>query len=215
MSSNLYSDIYVLNNGNIIGKENLVTNYMKSVLHLGDVDEHLKEILPVEDTSFEVIGYISPNHLDQIDDSMVVTKNKNYILVKSYFDSYKLRQNKVIFSDKKDGDLEARREVYYSSSVWTNVSNLSDYIEYKRSEVVEKYSKLSKLNEIKDSVEFYKLNEKAKDDLNDDINYLEDYISDINNEIDSCNRLIGSVDSVYDRLNNDYNNTIAIRMYLY
>lgn len=214
MSSNLYSDIYILDGKNIIAKETLATNYMKSVFNFDGADEHLKKIEPVEDVSFETVGYISPEHLNQIRDDMIVLKDKDYILTKSYFDSYELEQNKIIFQDKKDGEFEVRREVYYSSTAWTNVSNLSDYIDYKRQTLAEKYNKLSKLNGIKDTVDYYKLNEESKNNLVDDINFTIDFIEVINNEIDSCNRLIGSIDSVYDRNHNHYDNTAVVFMYI-
>lgn len=227
MSTYAYANFYLFDKDkNFEKKESFCANYMKNLLigsyWINDLEGwnyKLPENITNPDPNYDFLGYISKSCLEKIDKSdrrFVLDETDDKIYVSELFDIEKYRNTDDLVlsvSDTSSYKKLYRKNGSYNG-VWLNINILSGLCEKKEADVKQRIENLFKKKLMKDSIEYYKLTEDAKECINSDISYEEEDVDELFEQVASLRQLIGAADFFKEAYSKSWEDEIVIYLYL-
>lgn len=224
MSTYAYVKLFVADKkNNIISQsKDINVNYMKELLFGSDWPDELEGFnpeLPV-DITVDDIGYIKVDAIDgEVMKHVIGAQGKEPVIVDEMFDTRQLREEGKVVSEYnsklfagKWKKLQRKNENY--SIVWVTIEILHSYEEKAKGKIAKSYQELAAKNAIKNSVDYYKLDDDAKDSLNQDINSIEDDIEYEFDRMKAVNQLIGLMDGYKEANEKDWEDNVYAALFL-
>lgn len=217
--------------------DSLCVNYMKACFICNDWDEDLEDLdfgfpsKSFDAPEIETVGYASPELYEDLKKKLEAQSDTTYgkvIEIGEGFatvdDNYYLygEENKSKFcalADAKKNGIPAgwvkiKRETYLGDKRWVNIRTLSDAFCSKVAKLEESLKKLEKLNALKESVEYYKLDDDARDRLLSDISCEEERRDDLKLEMSAFARLEGLLEGFNEKNDEDYTDITIGLLYI-
>lgn len=227
MSTYAYAKLYLFDKDKNLGKrDSFCANYMKNLLIGSDWVDELEgwgykqpENILNPDPSFDFLGYARKSCLEKIDEpdrKFVINETDDKIYVSEIFgiEKYCKTDDLVLaVTDSSNYKMLYRKNGSYNG-IWLNINILSDLCEKKEAEVKQKIENLFKKKLMKDSIEYYKLTEDAKECINTDISYEEEDVDEIFGQIASLRQLIGAADFFKEAYSKSWEDEVVIYLYL-
>lgn len=225
MSTYAYTKLFVVDKkNNIISQsKDINVNYMKELLFGSDWPEEFEGFNPELSTDVTVddIGYIKTDAINgEVMKHIIGEQGKEPIIVGEMFDIYHLREEGKVVSTVDDTELLAgnwkrlQRKNGNYSIIWLTIGMLHDYEEKARDKIIKTYQDVVSKNTIKNSIDYYRLNDEAKDALLGDINSLLDDINYEFNKIKAVDQLIGLMDGYKEVNEKDWEDNIYAALFL-
>lgn len=228
MSTYAYAKLFVVDKKNdiISQSKDINVNYMKELLFGSDWPDELEGFDPELPTSITIddIGYVPAKLVesDEFKKHIIETADRGTghfksVTVDSFFSMYDYK-DKILceapsYSDA-DNWLKLQRKNENYSIIWVTIAMLHNYEEKSKAKIAKSYQELAIKNSIKNSVDYYKLDDDAKDSLNQDISSIED---DIEYELDrmkAVNQLIGLMDGYKEANEKDWEDDVYAALFL-
>lgn len=231
MSTYAYAKVFVYDKDKKVVSPSIDidVNYMKSLLFGSDWPDELEGYDPADDNinipdiKVDFVGYMKRSLLKD-DDVKKHFKDEDVssdsVCVDETFDTYHYRETKDIISELSDTEILAndyirlyRRNCNYSI-VWVTIPILADYADKLQQAIVKKFEDLSKKKSIKDSVEYYKLNDEQKEDVSSDISYAEEDIEEDFNKIAALRQMVGMLEGMKEQFGKSWEDKVVAALYL-
>lgn len=231
MSSYAYAKLYIFDkDGKVkVSKEKCVS-YLKTLFEMSEWPDTMifdytlpNNELPPNVTELGFVNYKAvfenPEYPNTKEKIILGSLDKGFVRVGDWFDYGYYKQQKLIknqISDTERLDSNWIKIEVQSSHTgdWTDIDALTEYSNVLKSEYEENFIKYIKLKTIKESVDYYKLNDDQKDSLNDDLSSQKDYIDYIMDKLDSVNKFIGAISWFYEDNHTDWTDTIKAYIYI-
>lgn len=216
--------------------DDLCVNYMKACFPCSDWDDDLEDLdFDFPSKSFdapeiELIGYASPELLEEIKKSLesqtdstygkVIEIGDGFVTVDDNYSLYDEDKSKfcTLTEAKKNGApagwTKVKRENYIGNKRWVSIRTLSEAFCSKEVKLEESLKHLEKLNALKDSVEYYKLDDDAKDSLLGDISCEEENRDSLKLEMGAFARLEGLLEGFNEKNEEDYSDITVGLLYI-
>lgn len=225
MSTYAYAKLFVANKKNdiISQSKDINVNYMKELLFGSDWPDELEGFnpeLPI-DVTVDDIGYIKEDAIDgNVKQHIIGVQGKDPVIVDEMFDTRELYKDGKIIGRLNDTEVLAgkwkrlQRKNGNYSIVWVTIEILHSYEEKAKGKIAKSYQELAAKNAIKNSVDYYKLDDDAKDSLNQDINSIEDDIEYEFDRMKAVNQLIGLMDGYKEANEKDWEDNVYAALFL-
>lgn len=239
MSSYAYVKLYQFDSEKktLRAYDNLCVNYMKACFPCNDWDDDLEDLdfdfpsKTFDAPEIETVGYASPELFRKMKKSLEDQTDMTYGKVTEIGDGFvTVDDNYYIYDEenkskfctlteaKKNGIpagwTKVKRETYLGNRRWVNIRTLSEAFCSKVAKLEESLKKLEKLNALKESVEYYKLDDDARDRLLSDISCEEEHRDDLKLEMSAFARLEGLLEGFNERNSEDYTDIIVGLLYI-
>lgn len=201
MSTYAYVKLFVYGKDKSIRKSiDVNVNYMKSVLFGSDWPDELEGYSPEidVDAAIDKIGYIKKSLLEE--DEYVKKHLIKDNVFDEMFDTHKYVDNGGIKNKLDDTDIlanewvEIKRKNCNYNIIWITEGILSSYVDKIKQQISTMFNSFNRKESIENSIEYYKLNDDQKQELNDDIFLVKDNIDEAFDKLQACYQLIGLMD---------------------
>lgn len=230
MSTYAYAKLYLFDkDGKVKSKKEHCVNYLKTIFEMNEWPEEITFDFSLPDSELppnvSELGFVDykgvfedsehPNAKDRI---ILGGPDKGFIRVGGWFESYWYKEHGLIKDHLTDTErldpnwMKIEAESSYHGE-WTDRSSLFDYKEKLAREYKEHFMKYSKLQAMKESIDYFRLEDDAKDSLNDELSSEDSYCGYILDKIDTVSRFIGAIDWFYEETHEDY--TDYVKAYIY
>lgn len=235
MATYAYLKLYCFNKNKTIARaiDTICVNYAKNIMELNEWPEDFgydddftnaksdvkgkyvcngKVLQPDE----ELIGYLNPSQ-DCLDNQ--IEKTDEYYKVNCLFDSYNLKNAGVIKDSVSDTDVLAgwkpiiQKKDYYNG-ICIDEDELEKLYERTKAKCDEKRKEFYKLSSYKDNIEWYKLNEKQKSHIEEDIRSAEEFIEEYEYSMIASQKLIGAISLFKEEWAKEYDDNIIAYLFL-
>lgn len=238
MSMCAYVKLYQFNSDKKILRayENINVNYMKVCMDLESWDDDLSDFefnFPSKEfdaPEIETIGYASPELFEEMKKKLETQTDKtygkitdigeDYIRVDDNYSLYNEEENRFInLTDAKKRNIpdewkKIKRETYLGNKKWVNITTLSEAFDKKEKELEESLERLKKLNSFKESIEYYKLNDDARENLFNDVISEEENRDTLKLKMHALAKLEGLLDGFHEKNEEDFNEITVGLLYL-
>lgn len=225
MSTYAYAKLFVANKKNDIinQSKDINVNYMKELLFGSDWPDEFEGFDPELSTDVTVddIGYIKADAIDgEVMKHIIGPQGKEPVIVDEMFDTRQSREDGKVVSKVDDTELLAgkwkklQRKNGNYSIIWITIEMLHDYEEKSKVKIAKSYQELAVKNTIKNSVDYYKLDDDAKDSLNQDISSVEDDIEYEFDRMKAVNQMIGLMDGYKEANEKDWEDKVYAALFL-
>lgn len=227
MSTYAYAKLFVTDENNKVIKQSkdICVNYMKELLLGSDWPDDFEGFDPKVniDITIDDIGYIKSSLIKDpnVAKHIIGESKKEPVVVDDMFDTSLYRKDGIIVSNVLDDTsllagewkrLQRKNSNY--SIVWLTIGILSSYEEKLQAKLEKSYEELAKKRAIKDSVDYYKLDDDAKESLNEDISGVNDSIEYELSQMKSVNQLIGLMDGYKDANEKNWSDNVYAALFL-
>lgn len=238
MSMCAYVKLYQFNSDKKILRayENINVNYMKVCMDLESWDDDLSDFefnfpsKEFDEPEIETIGYASPELFEEMKKKLetqtdttygkITDIGENYIRVDDNYSLYNEDESRFMnLTDAKKRNIpkewkKVKRETYLSDKKWININTLSDAFDKKEKELEESLERLKKLSSLKESIEYYKLNDDARENLFNDVISEEENRDTLKLKMHAFAKLEGLLDGFNEKNEEDFNEITVGLLYL-
>lgn len=229
MATYAYAKIYVFDKDkNVLRKMvDIDVNYMKNC-KAGHWIEALENGIDFDfpqdkfDSPYSTtLGYISTDALKKKEfKNHVSSESENFVIVDETFDLKPHEENFQFRKELKDRDDKTGYKLLKKKNIgfdetWVTLDLLENIVIDYDKKLEEAYGEYFHLKKIASSLNYYRLNDEQKNDLNNDILYKQDEIEMLKQVIKACEKMKGAMAAVYEEYKEEYSDILVAWLYLW